>query len=99
MDNVCTYKSQKIKDIRRMVQVARGEEPADLVLKNGEVFNVFTGEFLNRDIAIVDGYVAGVAEDYHGIEEIDLEGRYVTPGFIDTHIHIESSMLTQNFLR
>ena len=55
MDNVCTYKSQKIKDIRRMVQVARGEEPADLVLKNGEVFNVFTGEFLNRDIAIVDG--------------------------------------------
>lgn len=94
MDNVCTYKSQKIKDIRRMVQVARGEEPADLVLKNGEVFNVFTGEFLNRDIAIVDGYVAGVAEGYHGIEEIDLEGRYVTPGFIDTHIHIESSMLT-----
>ena len=68
-------------------------EPADLVLKNAEVFHVFTGEFILGDIAIADGYIAGTGS-YFGIEEIDMSGRYIVPGLIDAHVHIESSMLT-----
>ena len=73
--------------------MAQGLEPADLVLKNAEVFHVYTGEFILCDIAIADGYIAGTGS-YFGIEEIDMQGRYITPGFIDAHVHIESSMLT-----
>lgn len=83
-----------VKDLKRLVRVARGEEPADLVLKNGEVFHAFTGEFLRRDIAIVDGYVAAIGECYSGLEDVDVEGKYVMPGYIDAHVHIESSMLS-----
>ena len=64
-----------------------------MVLKNAEVFHVYTGEFILCDIAIADGYIAGTGS-YFGIEEIDMHGRYITPGFIDAHVHIESSMLT-----
>ena len=64
-----------------------------MVLKNAEVFHVYTGEFILCDIAIADGYIAGTGS-YFGIEEIDMQGRYITPGFIDAHVHIESSMLT-----
>ena len=80
-------------DRKRLIRVAQGLEPADLVLKNAEVFHVFTGEFILCDIAIADGYVAGTGS-YFGIEEIDMKGKYITPGFIDAHVHIESSMLT-----
>ncbi|MDD3114118.1 MAG: adenine deaminase [Anaerovibrio sp.] len=80
-------------DIKHLIRVAQGLEPADLVLKNAEVFHVCTGEFLLCDIAISDGYIAGTGT-YFGIEEIDMQGRYITPGFIDAHVHIESSMLT-----
>ena len=78
---------------KHLIRVAQGLEPADLVLKNAEVFHVYTGEFILCDIAIADGYIAGTGS-YFGIEEIDMEGRYITPGFIDAHVHIESSMLT-----
>lgn len=80
-------------DRKKLVQVALGNEPADLVLKNAEVFHVFTGEFLNADVAIVDGYVAGVGENYTGITEIDLSGKFLLPGYIDSHINLESSTL------
>ena len=78
---------------KHLIRVAQGLEPADLVLKNAEVFHVYTGEFILCDIAIADGYIAGTGS-YFGIEEIDMEGRYITPGCIDAHVHIESSMLT-----
>lgn len=78
---------------KHLIRVAQGLEPADLVLKNAEVFHVYTGEFILCDIAIADGYIAGTGS-YFGIEEIDMQGRYITPGFIDAHVHIESSMLT-----
>ncbi|HPJ20777.1 MAG TPA: adenine deaminase [Clostridia bacterium] len=77
----------------QMVKVARGDAKADLVLKNCMVVNVFTGEIDRGDIAVYDGYIAGVGE-YHGKIEIDVQGKYVSPGFIDGHVHIESSMLT-----
>lgn len=78
---------------KHLIRVAQGLEPADLVLKNAEVFHVYTGEFILCDIAIADGYIAGTGS-YFGIEEIDMQGRYITPGFIDANVHIESSMLT-----
>lgn len=80
-------------DRKKLVQVALGNEPADLVLKNAEVFHVFTGEFLNADVAIADGYIAGVGENYTGITEIDLSGKFLLPGYIDSHINLESSTL------
>lgn len=82
-----------VKDIKRLIKVARGIEKADLVLKNAEVFHGFTGEFIRGDVAIADGYIAGIG-NYQGQEEFDLAGKYLTPGFIDGHIHIESSMLS-----
>ncbi len=73
--------------------VARGDEPADLVLAGGRVLSVFTKEWLDVDVAIKDGYVVGLGR-YEGRERIDVSGKYVTPGFIDAHMHIESSKLT-----
>lgn len=79
--------------IKRLIGVAKGDIQADLVLKNARVFNSFTGQFIDGDIAITDGLIAGVG-DYIGRREINLDGKVVTPGFIDGHVHIESSMLS-----
>jgi len=75
-----------------LLAVARGEEPADLVLRNGQVINVFSGQIEAADIAIHAGTIAGVGADYVGKEEVDLAGAYVAPGLIDAHVHIESSL-------
>lgn len=79
--------------LKERLAVARGEKKADLVLKNGQLINVFSGEIYPADVAIYKEHIAGIG-DYSGEEEIDLNGRYVSPGFIDSHIHIESSLLT-----
>ena len=79
-------------ELARRIAVARGDEPADVVIREGRVFSVFTREWLENDVAIVDGYVAGLG-DYSGTEEIDASGRYVVPGFIDAHMHLESTKL------
>ncbi|ABB15047.1 MULTISPECIES: adenine deaminase [Carboxydothermus] len=81
-----------MKPIKDLVEVALGKKPADLVLKNAQVFNSFTGEFVTGDVAVVAGYIAGTGE-YEGKTTYDLQGAYVTPGFIDGHVHIESSMV------
>ena len=78
--------------LARRVAVARGDEPADLVVRGGTVLSVFTREWLRADVAIADGFVAGVG-DYEGHETIDATGRFVVPGFIDAHMHIESTKL------
>ena len=78
--------------IARRIAVARGDEPADLVLSGGRVFSVFTREWLDTDVAIVDGFVAGLGK-YEGREKVDVRGAYLVPGFIDAHVHIESSKL------
>ncbi len=72
--------------------VARGDAPADLVLAGGRVLSVFTKEWLDVDVAIVDGHVVGLGR-YDGRERIDASGAYLVPGFIDAHMHIESSKL------
>ena len=79
-------------DLARRLAVARGDEPAELVVRGGRVFSVFTREWLETDVAIVDGHVAGLG-DYQGNEELDASGRHVVPGFIDAHMHLESSKL------
>ncbi len=73
--------------------VARGDEPADLVLAGGRVLSVFTKEWLEVDVAVKDGYVVGLGR-YQGKERLDVSGAYLVPGFIDAHMHIESSKLT-----
>src|SRR5690242_18228347 len=72
--------------------VARGDEPADLVLSGGHVFSVFTKEWLDVDVAVQDGFVMGLGR-YQGRDRLDVEGAYLVPGFIDAHMHIESSKL------
>lgn len=76
------------------IDTALGLTPADVVLVGGEVVDVFTGEIIRADVAIKDGYIVGVGEYQEGREMVDVTGRYLLPGFIDAHIHIESSMLT-----
>jgi len=75
------------------IEVALGEKKADLVLKNAKIVNVLTEEIYESDVAIVKGRIAGVEREYQGEKEIDLKGAYLTPGFIDGHVHIESSMM------
>jgi len=77
-----------------IIRYARGEEKADLLLKNGRVVNVFTAELHQADVAVAGGLVVGLGEGYEARETIDLAGRVVCPGFIDGHLHIESTMLT-----
>jgi adenine deaminase len=79
-------------DLPRRLAVARGDEPADLVVRGGRVLSVFTREWLEADVAVVDGWVAGLG-DYEGREVLDAGGRYVVPGFIDAHMHLESTKL------
>ena len=85
--------------LSRRLAVARGDEPADLVVRGGRVLSVFTREWLDADVAVVDGVIAGIGS-YDGWETIDAEGRYVVPGFIDSHMHLESvKLLVDEFAR
>jgi len=82
--------------LQRRIRVARGEIPAELVLRNARLVNVCSGECYPADIAIADGRVVGISapgEGYRGHEERDLQGRWLAPGLIDGHMHIESTML------
>ena len=85
--------------LSRRLAVARGDEPADLVIRGGRVLSVFTREWLDTDVAIVDGYVAGLGA-YEGRETLDAAGKWVVPGFVDAHMHLESSkLLVDEFAR
>lgn len=79
--------------LKRRVLSASGTEQAQLVLKHARVLNVFTEELESVDVAVTDGYITGIGE-YQGEEEVDLFGKILCPGFIDGHIHLESSMVT-----
>lgn len=79
-------------ELSHLLAVSRGDEPADLLLVNGCVANVFTGEILEAQIAIAGDRIAAVGHGYNGKQVLDLHGRIVVPGLIDTHVHIESSM-------
>ncbi len=82
--------------LQRRIQIARGAIPADLVLFNAQLVNVCSGECYPADVAIADGLVVGVSapgDGYRGLKERDLQGRWLAPGLIDGHMHIESTML------
>lgn len=80
-------------ELARLIAVARGDAPADLVLTDANVINVFTGEIDKGNVAICGGSIAGVGDYQEAEQALDLEGRYVAPGFINGHTHLESSML------
>lgn len=80
--------------LERMIDQGVGREPADLVLKNGRFFDLVTGELVESDIAICGERIVGTCGNYSSAKEIDIAGRTVVPGFIDTHLHIESSLVT-----
>jgi adenine deaminase len=85
--------------LSKRLAVARGDEPADLVIRGGRVLSVFTREWLETDVAIADGWIAGLGE-YEGRETIEASGRWIVPGFIDAHMHLESSkLLVDEFAR
>ncbi|MBE3557743.1 MAG: adenine deaminase [Ktedonobacteraceae bacterium] len=83
-------------ELRKRIQIARGELPADLLLRNARLVNVCSGECYAADVAVADGRIAGISvpgEGYRGHEERDLQGRWLAPGLMDGHMHIESTMM------
>ncbi|QFI67277.1 adenine deaminase [Sinorhizobium alkalisoli] len=80
--------------LERLIDQGVGREPADIVLKGGRFFDLVTGELVVSDIALSGDRIVGTCGEYRGREEIDISGRIVVPGFIDTHLHIESSLVT-----
>ncbi len=83
-----------LEERQALIAVARGDAPADLVLRNAHLVNVCSGEIQETDIVIKRSRVAALGRGYAGAQEVDLKGRYVCPGFIDAHVHIESSLCT-----
>jgi len=79
---------------KRLLAVARGDEPADVVFAGGRVVNVFTGEVEETDLAVAGDRVAGLGSGYEGRETVDAKGAWLAPGFLDAHVHIESSLVT-----
>ncbi|SVB61654.1 uncharacterized protein METZ01_LOCUS214508, partial [marine metagenome] len=80
-------------NLGELIKVARGDAPADLIISNARVVNTFTGEIEYADVAIHQGKIAGVGDYRDGKRVLDITGRYLTPGLIDGHFHLESSYL------
>ena len=80
-------------NLNKIIDVAMGRKKADLVLKGASVLNVFTEQLEHKDVAICDGYIAGLGR-YEGKEEVDVSGKIIVPGFMDGHMHLESTLLT-----
>ena len=92
MFSKAAYQSKDL--LKEQIRAARSEIDCDLVIKNSRFLDVYSGEFLSGDVAIHNGYIIGTRESYKGKKEIDAGGSYLVPGFIDSHVHIESSMMT-----
>lgn len=86
--------NRKLAKKQHVVEVAAGRKKADLVLKNATYVNVFCNELSHGDIAVAGGLIAGMGESYHGEVEVDVGGKLVLPGFVDAHIHLESSLVS-----
>lgn len=92
--------TQVIDRLQQRLKVARGDQPANLVIRNAKWLDVFTGVWQTGDVAIFDGVIVGVSDSYEGVEVVDAKGGLLVPGFIDAHVHVESSMMTpKQFLR
>ena len=80
--------------LSRAIEQGRGHAEADLVLKGGRIFDLVSGELVKSDVAISGDRIVGTHGEYRGAREIDVSGKVVVPGFIDTHLHVESSLIT-----
>ncbi|MBC6139022.1 adenine deaminase [Listeria innocua] len=85
---------ENLKQLQERVAVSDGRAKADLVIKNGRIVNVFSGEIMEGDIAIKNGYIAGIGHFPDADQIIDAAGEFISPGFIDAHVHVESAMVT-----
>lgn len=85
---------ENLKQLQERVAVSDGRAKADLVIKNGRIINVFSGEIMDGDIAIKNGYIAGIGNFPDAEKIIDAAGAFIAPGFIDAHVHVESAMVT-----
>ena len=83
----------KYETYKKLANATLGKVKADLVFRNCKVVDVFTGEIVESSIAVKDGVILGVSKSYYGKKEIDLKGAYIAPGFIDAHLHLESTMV------
>ncbi len=83
----------KLQDVKQLIRVAKGQAPADLVLANGRIVNTFNGQIETGNVAIYRGRIAGIGDYAEAEDTIDLAGRYLAPGLINGHTHVESSML------
>ncbi len=81
-------------ELQKRIAYARGEQPVDLLLKGGQVVNVFSGEIHPADVAIAEGWIVGLGDGYAAKQVVDVTGKFLAPGFIDGHVHLESSMVT-----
>ena len=79
--------------MKNIISSAAGREKADIVLKNGKIIDVLGHRIVEGNVGIKDGIILGIG-DYEGEKEIDVKGAYIAPGFVDCHIHIESTMVT-----
>jgi adenine deaminase len=97
-DDLIKFKSNynAILDLKRKISFAKGHERVDLVVKNAKIVNVFSGEIHQTDVAIADGIFVGFGEEegYNTKNLYDAQGRFMCPGLIDGHIHIESTFLS-----
>ncbi|EUJ29174.1 adenine deaminase [Listeria floridensis FSL S10-1187] len=84
---------ETVQSLRERINVLSHKDPADLIIKNGRIVNVFTAEIIEADIAVKNGYIAGIGEFRSAAEVIDAKGSYIVPGFIDAHVHVESAMV------
>ncbi len=80
--------------LERQIDQALGRLPADLVVRNARILNLVTGELQSGDIAVCGSLIVGTLDSYRGVEEIDAQGRFAVPGFIDSHVHCESTLVT-----
>ncbi len=80
--------------LERQIDQAMGRQPADLVVRNARILNLVTGELQSGDIAVCGSLIVGTFDSYRGVEEIDAQGRFAVPGFIDSHVHCESTLVT-----
>lgn len=78
----------------KLIDVAAGRQEADLVFKNGKIIDVYQSKIIEGDVAVVDGLIAGIGETYKGEKVVDVAGKYITPGLIDPHMHVESAYVT-----
>ena len=81
-------------ELKHLIDVAAGRVPADVVIRNAQIVDVFLGTIRRGDVALAAGYIAGIGERYEGQQVVDLAGRFLLPGLIDAHIHVESSYVS-----